>query len=76
MTGLFPISGEELNSRARMSSFLFLLLFLLNLEITCNRRASRDFSMESPKAVAASRRRRKGGKESQSSPAATHTGVI
>ena len=65
MTCLFPIS-EELNSRARMSSFLFLLLFLLNLEITCNRTTSRDFSMDSPKAVTANRRkaclsRREGG---------------
>lgn len=50
-----------------MSSFLFLLLFLLNLEITCNGKASRDFSMDFPKAVTANRRkawltRTKGGK--------------
>lgn len=69
-TGLFPVSGQELNSRASMSSFLFLLLFLPTLEITCKRTTSRDFSVASPKAGTASSRRREGGRGSQSDPAA------
>lgn len=56
-----------------MSSFLFLLLFLLTLEITCKRTTSRDFSAASPKAVTASSRRRGG---SQSDPAAAPAAVI
>lgn len=67
-TGLFPVSGQELNSRARMSSFLFLLLVLLTLEI--------NFSVASPKAVPASSSRREDGRESQRDPAAAPGAVI